>query len=234
MHGAGQVAGLVLIPQPLFGASDQEHLVSVQPERFRRGRLSPATTACSRRTVPCRRHPASSCSPAVSPDKASIAPDSRSDDPAVPQLRPPPFRAPRPPCRPTRQPRPGSARSTLRCGLGNPGGLPPGTTAAGKSPTRPMRGAVVSRHRSLMKPGPTTSLTDRPVTASRRRVLARTRLDFWLDALLLAGLHARLQPGLHRDRHPRVARHRTRRGPAGPPHAALGLGGPHHREATAP
>jgi uncharacterized protein DUF4405 len=36
-----------------------------------------------------------------------------------------------------------------------------------------------------MKPGPTTSLADPPLTASRRRILARTRLDFWLDALLL-------------------------------------------------
>lgn len=36
-----------------------------------------------------------------------------------------------------------------------------------------------------MKPGSPSALTDRPVTASRRRVLARTRLDFWLDALLL-------------------------------------------------
>jgi Domain of unknown function (DUF4405) len=33
--------------------------------------------------------------------------------------------------------------------------------------------------------GTPTSLTDPPVTASRRRILARTRLDFWLDALLL-------------------------------------------------
>jgi len=32
---------------------------------------------------------------------------------------------------------------------------------------------------------PTTSLADPPVAASRRRILARTRLDFWLDALLL-------------------------------------------------
>jgi len=36
-----------------------------------------------------------------------------------------------------------------------------------------------------MNAGPTTSLTDPPVTASRRRILARTRLDFWLDAFLL-------------------------------------------------
>lgn len=36
-----------------------------------------------------------------------------------------------------------------------------------------------------MNAGPATSLTDPPVTASRRRILARTRLDFWLDALLL-------------------------------------------------
>ena len=36
-----------------------------------------------------------------------------------------------------------------------------------------------------MSAGPTTSLADPPVTGSRRRVLARTRLDFWLDALLL-------------------------------------------------
>jgi hypothetical protein len=33
--------------------------------------------------------------------------------------------------------------------------------------------------------GTPTSLTDPPVIASRRRILARTRLDFWLDALLL-------------------------------------------------
>ena len=36
-----------------------------------------------------------------------------------------------------------------------------------------------------MNAGTTTSLTDPPVTAGRRRILARTRLDFWLDALLL-------------------------------------------------
>ncbi len=36
-----------------------------------------------------------------------------------------------------------------------------------------------------MKAGPTTAVTALPVTASRRRILARTRLDFWLDALLL-------------------------------------------------
>jgi hypothetical protein len=37
-----------------------------------------------------------------------------------------------------------------------------------------------------MNASPATSLADSPVTPSRRRVLARTRLDFWLDALLLA------------------------------------------------
>jgi hypothetical protein len=36
-----------------------------------------------------------------------------------------------------------------------------------------------------MNAGPTTSLSDPQVTASRRQILARTRLDFWLDALLL-------------------------------------------------
>jgi Domain of unknown function (DUF4405) len=36
-----------------------------------------------------------------------------------------------------------------------------------------------------MNAGPTTRLTDSPIAASRRRILARTRLDFWLDALLL-------------------------------------------------
>lgn len=36
-----------------------------------------------------------------------------------------------------------------------------------------------------MNAGPTTPATDSPVTASRRRILVRTRLDFWLDALLL-------------------------------------------------
>jgi hypothetical protein len=33
--------------------------------------------------------------------------------------------------------------------------------------------------------GRPTSLADPPVADSRRRILARTRLDFWLDALLL-------------------------------------------------
>jgi len=32
-----------------------------------------------------------------------------------------------------------------------------------------------------------TSLADPAATASRRRILARTRLDFWLDGLLLVG-----------------------------------------------
>jgi len=36
-----------------------------------------------------------------------------------------------------------------------------------------------------MSAGPTTSQADLPVTESRRRILARTRLDFWLDALLM-------------------------------------------------
>ena len=36
-----------------------------------------------------------------------------------------------------------------------------------------------------MDAGPSTSLADRPVAVSRRRILARTRLDFWLDGLLL-------------------------------------------------
>jgi cytochrome b len=37
-----------------------------------------------------------------------------------------------------------------------------------------------------MKAGPATSRPAPPVPVSRRRVLARTRLDFWLDAALLA------------------------------------------------
>jgi Domain of unknown function (DUF4405) len=48
-----------------------------------------------------------------------------------------------------------------------------------------MRGAEVLRHYRPMNAGPATPAADSPVTASRRRVLARTRLDFWLDALLL-------------------------------------------------
>ena len=36
-----------------------------------------------------------------------------------------------------------------------------------------------------MNAGPESSVTERPVTAGRRQVLARTRLDFWLDAVLL-------------------------------------------------
>ena len=48
-----------------------------------------------------------------------------------------------------------------------------------------MRAAAVLRDCSPMNAGPATSLADPPVTASRRRILARTRLDFWLDAVLL-------------------------------------------------
>ena len=48
-----------------------------------------------------------------------------------------------------------------------------------------MRGTAVLPHCWLMNAGRATSLADPPVTASRRRILARTRLDFWLDALLL-------------------------------------------------
>jgi HAMP domain-containing protein len=36
-----------------------------------------------------------------------------------------------------------------------------------------------------MNAGPKTPLADHPGTASRRRILAHTRLDFWLDALIL-------------------------------------------------
>ena len=36
-----------------------------------------------------------------------------------------------------------------------------------------------------MNASPATSVEDPPVAGSRRRILARTRLDFWLDALLL-------------------------------------------------
>jgi hypothetical protein len=36
-----------------------------------------------------------------------------------------------------------------------------------------------------MNAGPATSLADSRVTSGRRRVLARTRLDFWLDAVAL-------------------------------------------------
>jgi hypothetical protein len=36
-----------------------------------------------------------------------------------------------------------------------------------------------------MNAGRATPLADPPVTASRRRILALTRLDFWLDARLL-------------------------------------------------
>jgi hypothetical protein len=48
-----------------------------------------------------------------------------------------------------------------------------------------MRGTAVLRHCRPMSAGPATSVADPPVVASRRRILARTRLDFWLDALLL-------------------------------------------------
>ena len=48
-----------------------------------------------------------------------------------------------------------------------------------------MRGAATLRHDWLMNAGSTTPAADSPVTAGRRRILARTRLDFWLDALLL-------------------------------------------------
>jgi hypothetical protein len=48
-----------------------------------------------------------------------------------------------------------------------------------------MRGTAVLRHYFSYERGPTTPAADSPVTASRRRILARTRLDFWLDAVLL-------------------------------------------------
>jgi hypothetical protein len=48
-----------------------------------------------------------------------------------------------------------------------------------------MRAAAVLRHCGPMDAGPTTLLADPPAAVSRRRILARTRLDFWLDALLL-------------------------------------------------
>ena len=48
-----------------------------------------------------------------------------------------------------------------------------------------MRAAAVLGHCWPMNAGPATSLADPPVTVSRRRILARTRLDFWLDAVLL-------------------------------------------------
>jgi hypothetical protein len=48
-----------------------------------------------------------------------------------------------------------------------------------------MPAAAMLRHRWPMNAGPATSLADPPVTVSRRRILARTRLDFWLDAALL-------------------------------------------------
>lgn len=38
-----------------------------------------------------------------------------------------------------------------------------------------------------MTASPTSSLANPRVTSSRRRILARTRLDFWLDAVLLVG-----------------------------------------------
>ena len=57
-----------------------------------------------------------------------------------------------------------------------------------------MRGAAVLRHYRSMNAGPTTSLAEPPVTASRRRILARTRLDFWLDALLAGPALRRLLP----------------------------------------
>ena len=48
-----------------------------------------------------------------------------------------------------------------------------------------MRGTAAPRHSCRMKAGPTT-LPGTPVTVSSRRIPGRTRLDFWLDALLLA------------------------------------------------
>jgi len=48
-----------------------------------------------------------------------------------------------------------------------------------------MRGAAVLSHCGFVNAGRATSQADPPVIASRRRILARTRLDFWLDAVLL-------------------------------------------------
>jgi hypothetical protein len=79
VNGPRQLARGAVVPQALVDAPDQHHGL-IQPERFRRGRLSPATTVCPRRTVPCRRHPASSCSPAVSPTRPA---SHRMHDPTI-------------------------------------------------------------------------------------------------------------------------------------------------------
>jgi hypothetical protein len=60
-----------------------------------------------------------------------------------------------------------------------------GYDGRGKSLAGPTRGAAAQRHCLTMNASPATSLEDPPVTTSRRRILARTRLDFWLDAVLL-------------------------------------------------
>ena len=80
-----QLARGAVVPQALLDAPDQHHGL-VQPERFRRRRPSRADD-CLR--APHRALSSSSRilrSPAVFLDKASIAPDSRSDDRSVPQL----------------------------------------------------------------------------------------------------------------------------------------------------
>src|SRR3984957_13225615 len=48
-----------------------------------------------------------------------------------------------------------------------------------------MRGAELLWHDRPMNAGPPPAAGDAPGPPSRRRILARTRLDFWLDALLL-------------------------------------------------
>ena len=48
-----------------------------------------------------------------------------------------------------------------------------------------MRGAAVLRHCGPVKAETRTSLADPPASGGRRRVLARSRLDFWLDAAAL-------------------------------------------------
>ena len=85
-----------------------------------------------------------------------------------------------------------------------------------------------------MNAGPTTSLADPPLTASRRRILARTRLDFWLDALLLVAYTLAYSLGFTG-----IATHEwlgIGLGVVLLVHLTLhwGLGAPHHPEAAAP
>ena len=71
-------------------------------------------------------------------------------------------------------------------------------------------------------------------TGRRRRIAARTKLDFWFDVVLLVGFTLAYSYGFTGIGDPRMAGHRAGRRPAAARDPALGLGHPHDRKLLSP